>query len=68
MAKYLVPIDFTENEIQNVGLQKLASDPTGFIGQIIYNSTSNVFKYYNGSSWIALDGTGDISAVIAGDG
>ena len=66
--KYLVPINFTENEIQNVGLQKLASDPTGFTGQIIYNSTSNVFKYYNGSSWVSLDGTGDISAVIAGDG
>ena len=66
--KYLVPINFTENEIQNVGLQKLASDPTGFTGQIIYNSTSNVFKYYNGSSWVSLDGTGDIAAVIAGDG
>ncbi len=66
--RYLTNIDLTENEIQNVKAQNLASDPTGYAGQFIYNTTSNTFKYYNGSSWISLDGTGDIAGVTAGAG
>ena len=37
-------------------------------GQIIYNTSTNSLKYWNGSVWINLDGSGDISAVIAGAG
>jgi len=66
--RYLTNIDLTENELQNVKAQNLASDPTGYAGQFIYNTTSNTFKYYNGSSWISLDGTGDIAGVTAGAG
>jgi hypothetical protein len=66
--RYLTNIDLTENEIQNVKAQNLASDPTGYAGQFIFNTTSNTFKYYNGSSWISLDGTGDIAGVTAGAG
>ena len=66
--RYLTNIDLTENEIQNVKAQNLASDPTGYAGQFIFNTTSNTFKYYNGSSWISLDGTGDIAGVNAGAG
>ena len=66
--RYLTNIDLTENELQNVKAQNLASDPTGYAGQFIFNTTSNTFKYYNGSSWISLDGTGDIAGVTAGAG
>lgn len=37
-------------------------------GKIIYDTGSNSLKYYNGSSWVNLDGSGDISAVVAGNG
>jgi len=37
-------------------------------GKIIYDTGSNSLKYYNGSSWVDLDGSGDISAVTAGNG
>ena len=66
--RYLDNINLEENQLLNASLQQVASDPTGFLGQIIYNTTSNVFKYYNGSSWISLDGTGDITGVTAGNG
>lgn len=66
--KYLDNLDIGTNQLLNASLQQLASDPAGFEGQIIYNTTSNVFKYYNGSAWIALDGTGTVASVGAGDG
>ena len=66
--KFLDNIDLVNNQLTNVSLQQLANDPSGFEGQIIYNTTSNVLKYYDGSDWIGLDGSGDISAVVAGNG
>tara|TARA_R110000824_G_scaffold124213_2_gene282475 strand:- start:942 stop:2849 length:1908 start_codon:yes stop_codon:yes gene_type:complete len=66
--KFLDNIDLVNNQLTNVSLQQLSNDPSGFEGQIIYNTTSNVLKYYDGSAWIGLDGSGDISAVVAGNG
>ena len=66
--KFLDNIDLVNNQLTNVSLQQLSNDPSGFEGQIIYNTTSNVLKYYDGSDWIGLDGSGDISAVVAGNG
>lgn len=41
----------------------LSSDPiSGTAGEIYYNTTSNSFKYYNGSSWVSFSsggGSGD---------
>lgn len=67
-VKFLSNLSLEQNQLLNASLQQVASDPAGFTGQIIFNTTSNTFKYYNGSAWINLDGTGDISAVIAGNG
>jgi len=61
-------LELGENQLLNASLQQVSSDPAGFEAQIIYNTTSNTFKYYNGSVWVSLDGSGDISAVIAGNG
>lgn len=66
--KFLDNIDLVNNQLTNVSLQQLSNDPSGFEGQIIYNTTSNVLKYYNGSAWVGLDGSGDITAVVAGNG
>ena len=37
-------------------------------GKIIYDTGTNSLKYYNGSVWVNLDGSGDISSVTAGAG
>lgn len=67
--RYLNNISLEGNQIQNVLLQNLATDPTAVgAGQIIYNTATNSLKYWNGSVWVNLDGSGDISAVIAGSG
>jgi len=66
--RYLDNLNLEENQLLNASLQQVASDPTGFAGQIIFNTTSKTFKYYSGSAWIELDGSGDISGVTAGTG
>ena len=66
--RFLNNLDLTTNEIQNVAAQNLASNPAGYAGQFIFNTTSNSFNVYNGTSWIVLDGSGDISGVTAGAG
>lgn len=50
----LIGLDLGLNEIQNVKLQSLASDPSPIEAQIYYNSVSKVITYYNGTSWIGL--------------
>ena len=51
---FLDNVTLGDNQLQNVVIQVLASDPTGVTGKLIYNSTSNVLKYYNGTGWISL--------------
>tara|TARA_R110000823_G_scaffold280967_1_gene399139 strand:+ start:2014 stop:4521 length:2508 start_codon:yes stop_codon:yes gene_type:complete len=71
MAKieYLVDIDLNTNQLLNVKLQHLSSDPTAIEGQIFYHSGSNVLKFHNGTAWISLSSAnGDITAVVAGNG
>ena len=65
---FLQDITLNNNEIQNVVIQRLGADPTGVEGKIIYNNATNTIKYYNGTSWINLDGvTGMTSFNFAGD-
>ena len=51
---FLDNVTLGNNELQNVVIQLLGSDPTGVAGRLIYNSTSNILKYYNGSGWVSL--------------
>jgi hypothetical protein len=39
---------------KGVLLPQAANDPTGVEGMIYYNTTSDIVKLYNGSSWISL--------------
>jgi len=60
--KFLTPIDLNKNELQNVAIQNLASDPaTPATGQIYYN-TGGSLKLYNGTSWQVIS-TGTITAL-----
>ena len=37
-------------EIKGFKVQSLASDPSGPVGQVWYNTTTNLLKFYNGST------------------
>jgi hypothetical protein len=64
---YLTSINLNKNEIQNVRLQNLASDPSSpVLGQFYFNTTDNAIKYYDGSTWQEVGtgtGTGNVDSV-----
>jgi hypothetical protein len=66
--KFLDDITLESNEIQDVAVENVSVDPTGFAGRIIYNTTSTTLKYYNGTVWVSLDGTGNVDSVTGSNG
>lgn len=65
--KYLVDIDLNQNEIQNSIVQNLPSDPNNAIkGQMYFNTTTNRFRVFNGTSWDEMGtGGGTVTSVSA---
>jgi hypothetical protein len=65
MAKQIkTSLDFNKNEIQNVVVQKLTSAPASpASGQIYFNTTDNAFYYYNGSAWVKLTATPNVTSI-----
>lgn len=59
--KHLANLNLNNNEIKNVRIDVVTSDPSGFgaaeEGAIIYNSASDLMKYWDGSSWISMKNT-----------
>jgi len=56
--KFLTNIDLNSNELRNVVIHKLATDPGSAIsGQLYFNTVDNTLKVYNGSAWEAVGST-----------
>jgi hypothetical protein len=73
MAKFLNNIDLNKNELRNVRLQNLGTEPGSPVAGQIYFDTAvgNVIRYYNGSAWVtigAMDPDLDAIASLTGTG
>ena len=56
--KFLTNIDLNRNQLTNVVLHNVGSDPTGGTyseGQLIYNTTDDQVKFYDGSAWVSVN-------------
>ena len=52
---FLDNIQLNQNQLLGARLENVTSDPGSALGgDIIFNSTSNILKYYNGTSWVSL--------------
>ncbi len=66
-VKFLDNLDLNDNQLLNARLENLASDPgSANAGDIIYNTSSNVLKFYNGSAWVDPSAGSYTSWTIAG--
>ena len=83
MPKFVANVNLGQNELQNARVQNLSTTSINAIsspvtGQIVYDTTLNTFKYYNGSAWqsiTALAGTpvytsdtGTVTSTMIADG
>jgi len=67
---YLTDINLNKNELQNAVVQKLATDPSSgqTAGWIIFNTTDNQLKVYDGSAWTNVGGDITGANITAGTG
>lgn len=67
--KYLVDLNLSGNEIQNVALQTVAGTPTGLaIGHIVYDTLASQVKIYNGSEWAVVGLVADEASLTVSSG
>jgi hypothetical protein len=66
---FLNNVDFNLNQLKKLVIDNEINDAaagSGVAGQIYYNSTSNILKFYNGSSWSEVGG--GVTTVTTTDG
>lgn len=67
MSKYFSNINLNQNELQNAVIHLVASTSSitsPVKGQIIYDQSDDLIKYYDGSIWVAAN---DLEIIINGD-
>lgn len=63
--QFLTGLNLNKNELLNARIQNLALDPSDAVaGQIYYNTSTNVLKYYTGSTWLTLAQGGSVQDAI----
>jgi hypothetical protein len=62
----IVNLDMNLNQILNLVLQQLASDPSSTEALVYYNTTSKVIRYYNGTAWRTLSTTAGTVVGVTG--
>lgn len=79
MPKFLANIDLNNNEIQNVRVHNLGTDPDysslstaqkeALKGELIFNTDSNLFKFWDGTEWVTVgSGSGTYTKWSISDG
>lgn len=65
---FLDNVQLNQNQLLGARLEQKTSDPSSGqqTGDIIYNSTSNLFKYWNGSAWVDPSAGSYTSWTVAG--
>lgn len=58
---FLDDINLNDNQAENLVIQRIGTLPTGVEAKIVYDNGSNTIKYYNGTGWIELDGSGGLA-------
>lgn len=58
-TKFLANLNLSQNELQNARIQNLTTTQINSItpvdGQIVFDTTVDKLKYYNGTAWVALE-------------
>ena len=73
---FLDTVNFNGNQVDNIRVQNVGTDPSSNVqaGDMIFNTTTNTLKYYNGtnpfssSGWISLTGLQGMTEWELGDG
>ncbi len=65
--KFLTSLNLSQNQLQNAVIHSLSTAPStgsSVEGQIYYDTTLSVLRYFDGTSWITLAQGGDLTSAI----
>ena len=63
-------VDLNANQLVQVRIENLGTNPAATAGRMYYNSGDGSMRYYDGvnTSWVSLDGTGDVDSIAVANG
>lgn len=60
-ADFYVDVNLHKNQIKEVIIEAVDSDPAGTAGRVIYNTAEMALKLYNGTTWVSLAQGGSLA-------